>query len=246
VIWLAAVVGDAACELDREAALEVNEYAVGWLANNFSGRIIFLSTCSVYGAADTELNEESTVKPLSTYAVSKLMAEARLASHPNCIVFRLGTLYGLSDHFSRVRFDLVVNTLTLRAHQTGKISVFGGQQYRPLLHVRDAAEAIVAALSHRSTGIYNLRYLNLAISAVADEVASVFPGLTVEHIPHQFEDQRNYRVSSLKAEREIRFYPRTTIAEGVSEIKRLLDEGRIVNPASSRYWNHEHLAGRTR
>jgi nucleoside-diphosphate-sugar epimerase len=124
--------------------------------------------------------------------------------------------------------------------------VFGGEQYRPLLHVRDAAEAIVAALSHRSTGIYNLRYLNLAISAVADEVASVFPGLMVEYTPQQFEDQRNYRVSNIKAEGEIRFYPRTTIAEGVSEIKRLLDEGRLTDPSSPRYWNAQHLEGRIR
>ena len=241
VIWLAAVVGDAACALDPGAAQVVNEIEVRWLAQNFHGRIIFLSTCSVYGAADEELIEDSPTSPLSVYARTKLLAEAHLSSS-NAIIFRLGTLYGLSDHFSRVRFDLVVNTLTLRAHQTGKISVFGGQQYRPLLHVRDAAEAIVAALSHRSTGIYNLRHLNLTISAVADEVASAFPGLVVERTPQQFEDQRNYRVSSIKAEREIRFYPRTAIAEGVSEIKQLLDEGRLTLPDHPRYWNDRHLA----
>jgi nucleoside-diphosphate-sugar epimerase len=241
VIWLAAVVGDAACELDRETALDVNEYAVGWLAENFSGRIIFMSTCSVYGAADTQLDEESAVKPLSTYAVSKLMAEARLASHSNAIIFRLGTLYGLSDHFSRVRFDLVVNTLTLRAHQTGKISVFGGRQFRPLLHVRDAAEAAVAAIGQTQTGVYNLARANWSITSLARLVATEFPSLVVEHSEQKFEDNRNYQVSTDKARCELGFDPRRSVDEGIEEIKRLLDEGRLTDPSSPRYWNAQHL-----
>jgi nucleoside-diphosphate-sugar epimerase len=68
VVWLAALVGDGACALHPDVTLEINQSSVEWLTKNFKGRIIFLSTCSVYGAQDGTLNEESAVKPLSVYA----------------------------------------------------------------------------------------------------------------------------------------------------------------------------------
>lgn len=245
VIWLAALVGDAACALDPAAAIEVNQESVRWLAEVFPRRIIFLSTCSVYGVADSELDESSPTSPLSVYAATKLAAEQALAAvHSNFIAFRLGTLFGLSDHFSRVRFDLVVNALTLRAQTTGQITVFGGEQYRPLLHVRDAARAIVQALGQSQRDVYNLSCANRTISAIADKIAVHFPGLDVQRTPQHFEDHRNYRVSSAKAIRELDLYPFHTIDDGVEEIRRLLDEHRLSDPASSRYRNHEHLAGK--
>ena len=241
VIWLAAVVGDAACALDPVAAREVNEEAVRWLDDNFRGRIVFLSTCSVYGAADTELNEDSPTNPLSVYAMTKLAAESHL-HHANAIIFRLGTLFGLSDTYSRVRFDLVVNTLTQRAHRDGKITVFGGEQYRPLLHVRDAAQAVVRALDQLHAGVFNLSRANWSISDLSRLVQVEFPGLMVERTPQHFEDHRNYRVSSEKAQRELGFDPQIAVDEGIQEIKWLLDEGRLVFPDHTRYWNDRHLA----
>lgn len=245
VIWLAALVGDAACALDPVAAVEVNQESVRWLAEVFPRRIIFLSTCSVYGAANSELDESSPTSPLSVYATTKLAAEQALAAtHPNFIAFRLGTLFGLSDNYSRVRFDLVVNALTLRAQTTGQITVFGGEQYRPLLHVRDAARAVVRALDQSATGVYNLSRTNWNIFALADNIADHFPGLDVQHTPQHFEDHRNYRVSSAKAIKELGFNSFLTIDDGIEEIRRLLDEHRLSDPASSRYRNHEHLAGK--
>jgi nucleoside-diphosphate-sugar epimerase len=244
VIWLAAVVGDAACALDPAVVTAVNQESVRWLAENFNGRIIFMSTCSVYGAADAELDESSPTNPLSVYAVTKLAAESHLASHPNAIIFRLGTLFGLGDTYSRVRFDLVVNTLTLRAQQTGKITVFGGEQYRPLLHVRDAAAAIVRALDQSQTGVYNLAQINMPIFLLADWVAIEFPGLVVERTPQQFEDNRNYRVSSERARGELGFCPNHSIAHGIRVIRNLLDSGRLVDPSLPRHWNARHLEGR--
>ena len=240
VIWLAAVVGDAACALDPASAVEVNQEAVKWLDDNFRGRIIFLSTCSVYGAAAEELTETSPTNPLSVYASTKLAAESHL-HHANAIIFRLGTLFGLSDHFSRVRFDLVVNTLTQRAQQTGKITVFGGEQYRPLLHVRDAAQAVVSALKQTETGVYNLRRSNMRITELADDIAGQFPGLEVIRTPQHFEDNRNYRVSSEKARYELGFSPYFSVAEGIHEVRALLESGRLADPSSPRYWNDRHL-----
>lgn len=245
VIWLAALVGDAACALDSAAAVEVNQESVRWLAEVFPRRIIFLSTCSVYGAADSELDESSPTSPLSVYATTKLAAEQALAAfHPNFIAFRLGTLFGLSDNFSRVRFDLVVNALTLRAQTTGQITVFGGEQYRPLLHVRDAAGAVVRALDQSATGIYNLHRSNRQIADLADQVAGEFSSVVVDRTSQHFEDNRNYRVNSDKARMELEFRPQASVPFGVREIKALLEERRISNPDSPRYRNHEHLAGK--
>lgn len=240
VIWLAAIVGDGACALDPASTFEINEAAVHWLADVFPGRIIFLSTCSVYGAQDGVLHEDSPTNPLSVYAATKLAAESYL-SHSNALIFRLGTLFGISDTYSRVRFDLVLNTLTLRAHRTGKITVFGGNQYRPLLHVRDAAQAIVDNLANRQAGIYNLRSENFTITELADRVAYIFPGLEITRTEQHFQDHRNYRVSATKASRELRFYPRRRVNDGINEIKRLLEEGRLRNPDDSRYANEKFL-----
>lgn len=243
VIWLAAVVGDVACALDPQISVEVNQDAVGWLAKHFDGRIIFMSTCSVYGAADEELTEESPTNPLSVYASTKLEAESYL-QRKNAIIFRLGTLYGLSDTYSRVRFDLVVNTLTLRAQSEGRISVFGGEQYRPLLHVRDAARAVVDAIDQPATGIYNLHRTNMRIDELADGIATCFPNAKVYRTPSHFEDHRNYRVNSAKADSDLGFLPRTSVEKGVLEIRDLLDEGRLAHPLNPRYWNDQHLAQR--
>ena len=100
-----------------------------------------MSTCSVYGAQEALLDETSPLYPLSLYARTKQWSE-EILTDTDALIFRLGTLHGISDEFSRIRFDLVVNTLVMRAFAHGKINVFGGKQYRPMLHVRDAARAI--------------------------------------------------------------------------------------------------------
>jgi nucleoside-diphosphate-sugar epimerase len=241
VIWLAAVVGDGACALDPAATVEVNQESVAWLAANFSGRIVFLSTCSVYGAAPDELTEDSPTNPLSVYASTKLAAEGYLTGS-NALIFRLGTLFGISDTYSRVRFDLVLNTLTQRACRDGRITVFGGEQYRPLLHVRDAARAIISAIDQAETGVYNLASQNSTISILAGIVAGFFPDLVVDHTPQFFEDNRNYRVSSMKALTELGFSPHLTVYDGIREVKQLLDEQRLTLPDHPRYWNDRHLA----
>jgi len=241
VVWLAAVVGDGACALDPANAVAVNQDSVQWLADNFDGRIIFLSTCSVYGAADSELDETSPTNPLSVYASTKLAAEQYLAGK-DALVFRLGTLFGLSDHFSRVRFDLVLNTLTQRAHRDHRITVFGGEQYRPLLHVRDAARAVVRGLEQEARGVYNLSRSNWSIADLAAQVATEFPNLVVERTPQHFEDNRNYQVSSERARHDLGFDPAYSLSDGIREIKRLLDEQRLTLPDLARYWNDRHLA----
>lgn len=240
VVWLAALVGDGACAINPAVTKELNEDSVKWLSENFDGRIIFMSTCSVYGAQDGELTEDSPTNPLSIYAQTKLAAEGYLKDK-NAIIFRLGTLFGVGDAYSRIRLDLVVNTLTCKAMQTGEITVFGGEQYRPLLHVKDAARAIQFGLYTNSlgrTGIYNAASTNIKILDLAKEVANIVP-CQIKTVETSFEDSRNYRASQKRLSGLLKFDH--TIQDGINEIATLMTEERIRDPDSPRFNNYGYL-----
>src|SRR3990167_11023967 len=182
-----------------------------------------MSTCSVYGAQDGELDEEAPVAPLSVYGKTKLEAEKFLLDK-NAIIFRLGTLFGISNEYSRVRLDLVVNTMTVRAFYDNKLKVFGGKQYRPLLHVKDAAKIACDQLTTAKRGIFNLRLENINMFDLAEKVAKVFPSLEIEKVPMKFEDTRNYRVKIDKAIKILKFKPKYQIEDGIRELKKVLAE----------------------
>ncbi len=241
VIWLAALVGDGACALSPDISIAINQESVRWLAENYDGRIVFLSTCSVYGAQDAVLDENAPTNPLSVYAVTKLAAEGFLQGK-NAIIFRLGTLFGVGDLHSRIRLDLVVNTLTVRAYRHGKVTVFGGDQFRPLLHVRDAAQAVVDAIVHSHTGVFNLHRQNVRIIDLAYQIRNHFPDLVIEQTPMEFQDARNYRVSSDKAYQVLGFRAESSIDDGIEEIKELLESHRLKDFDSPRYTNQTFLS----
>ena len=240
VVWLAALVGDGACSLDPGLTYEINVESVKWLAHNFDRRIVFMSTCSVYGATDGLLTEESPANPLSLYATTKLETEEILGP-TGAIIFRLGTLFGLGDTYSRIRMDLVVNTLTVKACLYGRVSVFGGEQYRPLLHVKDVAEAVAANVSTDHSGIYNLHAINMKIIDLAEKLLDYVPGLEIQRTEMKFQDSRNYKVSSQKAINTFGFKPRYTVDDGIKEIKSLVEQGRIRDVSSPRYSNTDFL-----
>lgn len=240
VVWLAALVGDGACALNPDIALDINQRSVEWLAGNYDGRIVFLSTCSVYGAQDAELDETSPLNPLSVYAVTKLEAERSLEGR-NAIVFRLGTLYGVGDLFSRIRLDLVVNTLVVRASTSNMIRVYGGDQFRPLLHVRDAAKAVVDNIETRATGTFNLHKQNVRIIDLAYQVRNHFPDVAIEQTEMKFQDARNYRVKSDKATVALGFHPTASIDDGIEEVKELVANRRIRDVNNPRYTNQVFL-----
>ncbi len=241
VIWIAALVGDQACALDMTLTKEINTDSVKCLINNFKKKIIFTSTCSVYGMADEILDEQSKLNPLSHYANTKLWAE-EILKDSNSLIFRLGTLFGVSDEFARLRTDLVLNTLTMNAHAKGKLCVFGGNQWRPLIHVRDVAETICENLYSQNPGIYNLHKENITVLQLAESMKLYFPNLTLEITDIKFEDARNYRVSSDKAIKELNFNPIISLKQGILELKSLLDEQRIKNLFADRYSNFKHLS----
>ena len=240
VIWLAALVGDGACSINPELTFEINSESVKFLANNFDKRIIFLSTCSVYGAQEGLLDESSSINPLSEYASSKVQAEEYL-SDSNAIIFRLGTLFGISDEFSRIRLDLVVNILVTKALTEGKLTVFGGEQWRPLLHVVDVANAIAHTIESDITGIFNLHYKNFKIVDIAKAIIEKVPSASIETTPMKFQDARNYQVSSEKLYKESGFKASTNLAKGIEEVYDLISNNRIKNVQHNRYSNQNFL-----
>ena len=240
VIWLAALVGDGACAINPELTFEINSDSVKFLAENFNKRIVFLSTCSVYGAQEGLLDESSTINPLSAYATSKVKAEDYLKDS-NAIIFRLGTLFGISDEFSRIRLDLVVNILVTKALTEGKLTVFGGDQWRPLLHVIDVANAIDHTINLKTTGIYNLHYENFKIIDIANAIVERIPSASIETTPMKFQDARNYQVSSEKLFQDTGFKASTNLLQGIDEVFNLISNNRIKDVSHNRYSNQNFL-----
>jgi nucleoside-diphosphate-sugar epimerase len=240
IIWLAAIVGDGACAQDPEVTFEVNYHCLKRFLDKTKRRLIFPSTCSVYGAQDGLLLETSDTKPLSAYAESKLMAEKAVLEHGG-IAFRLGTLFGVGDHYSRLRLDLVLNVLTYKALADNKITVFGGEQWRPVLAVKDVAAYLAEAVTRDNNDVYNVAMKNVKIIDCALVYKNIFPDLKVEIVATKFEDARNYRVSTERADHTFIFKPRTSIESEVHSMLLLLKDHRIKNPLDPRYYNTHHV-----
>ncbi len=242
VIWLAALVGDGACAINPSLSKEINEDSVKWIVDNYKGKLVFTSTCSVYGAQEGMLSEDSPTNPLSIYASTKLEAERYVRERcKDYLIFRLGTLFGLSDTYSRVRFDLVVNILAKRAACKETLKVFGGSQWRPLIHVKDVSNAISFGLKKDIRGLYNLSCGNYTILDLAEEIQKLLPDTKIQTEECKFEDLRNYKVTSLFDQYDWR--PSFSLAEGILEIYTVVVNGRIRNVENPLYYNDRYLKG---
>jgi nucleoside-diphosphate-sugar epimerase len=243
VIHLAAIVGDGACQVNPEETMSINENAtrrIAELCALVDARLVFASTCSVYGSNNETLNEDSKTSPLSLYAGTKINAEKYVASLPNHITFRLGTLFGISSEHARIRCDLVANILTFRAMQGKPITVFGGDQWRPMLHVKDAALMFAqAALDMGRPGTYIVSKENVKIIDLARDISRQ-TGAKIIQTDAKFEDLRNYKVNTSKATSE-GFIPKKSVADGILEIKKVLQEGRISNVWANPFHNARYV-----
>ncbi|MBI2676557.1 MAG: NAD(P)-dependent oxidoreductase [Candidatus Yanofskybacteria bacterium] len=242
IIWLAAIVGDPGCQIDEWMTRAVNVEPVKWLVKNYKGRILFASTCSVYGKSVSMLDELSPTQPLSLYAKSKLEVESVLAKHPNVLIYRVGTAYGVSDHHSRIRLDLAVNLLSFKAVNEGKLTYFGGTQWRPFIHVKDIARAFVNGLGSSAKGIYNLTTENSQIKDLAKKIGKL-TNCKVEATEQPFQDERNYHVDTDKAKKAgLLKGLKYNLGHGIKEMATLAS----LNRASSEepvHFNEKHLAG---
>jgi nucleoside-diphosphate-sugar epimerase len=251
IVHLAAIVGDPACEQDRQTALEVNYAATRMLIEVAKGdgvaRLVFTSSCSVYGATELLMDEQSPVEPISLYAETKVDSEDALLAarsdsfHPT--ILRLATVFGNSY---RPRFDLVVNLLTAKAYQEGLITIYNGMQWRPFIHVTDVTRAVLAVLNAPiqvvSGQVYNVgdSRQNWTLGDIADKVRGILPNTRVAHVENS--DRRNYRVSFEKIRRELGFECLTSIEDGIRELQRAFADGQITDYSDVQYNNQKLLS----
>ncbi|MFN2375492.1 MAG: NAD-dependent epimerase/dehydratase family protein [Candidatus Binatia bacterium] len=257
VVALAALVGDGACEIDRDETTSINIESTKILCHVVRhhpdlGRVVFASSCSVYGATEgLVLNEGSRLNPVSFYARSRIVSEnilRRELEGRSVVMLRLGTVYGASP---RPRFDLMINTMTCRAVRDGVIIVTGGEAWRPHVHVRDVAEAFLLAAESPSElvsgEIFNVgsNDNNYTIGATAELVAGRIPGTRIETGGH-VDDLRSYRVSFDKIRHVLGFVPSHSIEFGIDEVRALVEKKRL-DWTEARYsnlaWLQQHGFG---
>ena len=252
VIHLAGLSSDPTCDLDPEMAQEVNVECTRELARLAlqSGvkRFVFASTCAVYGHGVFELlDEESPANPVSVFAKSKLDAEAAVLSMaaPGFapVVARMGTLFGYSR---RMRFDLAVNHMAATAMRQKRILVRGGgNQWRPFIHARDAARALLL-LGQAEEGIvagqiFNVgrEEQNIRVRDLARMVADALGGVEVEEAKDD-DDLRNYRVRFTKIKKRLEFHCEYDIESGIAEVRAYLADT-AIDPFDEHYFNVDRM-----
>lgn len=255
VVHLATIVGDPACARQPVLAREVNldgSLQLFDLSRRYNvKRFVFASTCSNYGkmvGSSNCLTEDAELRPMSLYAETKVAVERVLLNasnvpadnKPTVNVLRFATMFGLSP---RMRFDLTVNEFTLELMTRRKLSVFGGQFWRPYVHVRDAARAIVLILNsatERVAGqVFNVGDTdqNYQKKQLVDLIrAQVGDNVEIEHV-HRDEDPRDYRVSFEKIRRHLGFRITRTVPDGIREIIDVISQGVVVNFDDPHYRN---------
>jgi len=252
VIHLGAIVGDPACALDENLTVEINLMATRMIAEVAKGhgveRFIFASTCSVYGASNQILDESSKLNPVSLYARSKIASERVLMQmideHFAPVILRYSTIYGLSG---RTRFDLVVNLLTAKAITEGEITVFGGNQWRPFLHVDDAALAIFTVLKAPLAKVKGQTFnvgsdeQNYQILDIGELIHKIIPRSKVISMGND-SDARNYKVSFQKIRKEISFLPKWSVEKGIHQVYDSFNDGKVHDYKDARYSNVKFLS----
>lgn len=253
VIDLAALSNDPSGDLEPELTWEINSSGRRHFANMAKaagvGRYVMSSTCSIYGAAEDGLcDESSSANPLSIYAKSNYDCEQAVRSmntpdFTTCAL-RNATVFGLSR---RMRFDLVVNLMTLSAFETGQITVMGGgRQWRPLVHVKDVCQALITLATADADTVggeaYNVGIGNFQVKTIAAIVREVLPFPIQLQVAPDDPDRRNYAVNFSRLKTDLGFEAKYDIEYGVREIYEGLKLGQIENgPRCSTVGWYRHL-----
>lgn len=252
VIHLAGLVGDPACAVDHDFTRHANIVATRMAKDVAQSlgiyRFIFASSCSVYGASDRAVREDDELHPVSLYAQTKIDSERELLFSVRddffVTVLRFATVFG---HSRRPRFDLVANLFAAQALMNGRITVIGPDQWRPFIHARDVARAIVIALEARpqvvQSQIYNVGddRLNMTIGQLGELVrktAGVYRDVQID-VQRGDQDPRNYRVSFDKIRSHLGFTAEVTLEDGVREVVDQLRTGRYGDFRNPVYSNVE-------
>jgi nucleoside-diphosphate-sugar epimerase len=257
VVNLACISNDASFELDEALSTSVNfgAFEPMVVAAKRAGvkRFVYASSSSVYGVSDKpDVTEDHPLVPLTLYNKYKGECEPLLRKHTDerftGVTFRPATVCGYAP---RQRLDLSVNILTNHAVNANKITVFGGSQLRPNLHVQDYCDAIqlflTAPADKIQNEVFNVGYQNLSLMEIAELVRRVvsekFPGRkAVEIVTTPTDDIRSYHINSDKIRRVLGYAPQHTIEDAVGELCDAFRDGRL--PASlddDRYFNVKRL-----
>jgi nucleoside-diphosphate-sugar epimerase len=240
VLDLAAISNDPAGELDPVKTLDINYRARRRLQELASDakveKYILASSCSVYGFQEGVLDENSPTNPLTTYAEANIRAEESAlellekGTDMSVTLFRQATMYGLSP---RMRFDLAINGMTLGLWEKGTIPMLrDGNQWRPMIHIRDTSKAFIAALGADKDKINGERFnvgsneQNYQIMQCGELVAKGL-GKPFEFTWYGEPDHRSYRVNFDKIKNVLGFTPDWTADKGAAEIAEALESGAV-------------------
>ena len=231
VFHLAGIANDPAADLNPYASWDVNVLGTMRLADRAARagvrQFIFPSSGAVYGVrTEPDITEDLELMPISDYNKTKMVAERVLLSYADRMtisIFRPATVCGVSP---RMRLDLAVNALTMSALTKGVITVFGGAQVRPNIHIDDLVDLYLFAMDRRLAGVYNAAFENLTIHEIAELVARLVPS-TIAVKPDSA-DPRSYRLNSAKL-LGTGFAPKKNVAIAVRELAAAFNAGTLVD-----------------
>ena len=251
VIHLACISNDPSFELNPQLGKSINLKAFKPLVEiskkNLVKRFIYASSSSVYGLKqEKEVHENIKLEPLTDYSKYKMECEIILKSYESenftPIVLRPATVCGYSP---RQRLDVVVNILTNLAYHKRKISVFGGKQLRPNIHIKDMAKVydvlIEAKKSKVSGEIFNVGYENKTVLDLANTVKSVL-GDDIQLIESPTNDNRSYHISSKKIQKILNFNSEFTIKDAINDLQIAFKKNLLPNSLNDeKYFNIKRM-----
>lgn len=251
VIHLACISNDPSYDLDPDLGRSINYDAFRPLvkASKEAGvnRFIYASSSSVYGIKnEPNVTEDLELEPLTDYSKFKALCEKELEEEREpgftTIVIRPSTVCGYAP---RLRLDLTVNILTNHAINNGKITVFGGQQKRPNIHVEDMTDLYCHLMTlpdeQIDGGIFNAGWENFSVMNIAEMVKKTL-AQDIEIVVTPTDDNRSYHVSSEKMRNELGFEPKHTIEDAVMDLKKAFEAGKIDDPMNNpMYFNIKRM-----
>ena len=220
IIHLSSIANDPCSELDPQLTWEVSALATMQLADKARRkgikRFIYASSGSVYGVKEElQVTEDLELKPISEYNKTKIVGERVLLSYQDDMVVQIVRPATVCGYSPRMRLDVSVNLLTMQALSKGRITIFGGDQVRPNIHIDDITDLYLHLIDHPEyTGIYNAGFENISIKDIGY--------LITKHVPAEIlitasNDPRSYRINSDKL-LATGFKPKKTVDDAIKEI----------------------------
>jgi nucleoside-diphosphate-sugar epimerase len=247
IFHLAGIANDPSAELNPYGSWEVNVLATMRLVDRAARQgvrqVIYPSSGAVYGVrSEPRITEDLDLMPISDYNKTKMVAERVILSYADRLtttIIRPATVCGYSR---RMRLDLTVNLLTMQAIANGRMTVFGGQQVRPNIHIDDLVDLYLFAFERRLNGVFNAAFENLTVLEIAQLVARHVPADVVVQADNT--DPRSYRLCSDRL-LATGFAPKKNVAMAVGELAAASRDGRLVDRPNwhTVSWMKQHNLG---